>query len=213
MPAVAGYDLPVLVRLTNDTVLIKRYLDIGVQTLLIPYVQSVEEARRAVAATRYPPDGARGVSTVARAGRRSCIPHYARDAAREICVLVQIETQEALDCLEEIAAVPGIDGIFIGPSDLAASLGHVGNAGHADVKAAIEKAVRRSAALGKPRGIRPICPCAAYHEIGLSYAAIGVDSVALARASEALLADSGAAVKLGWCATPGPGRSGEAAGL
>ena len=192
LQVVAAYDVPVLVRIsTNDTVLIKRYLDIGVQTLLIPYVQSADEARRAVAATRYPPDGVRGVSTVARAGRFGRIANYAQTAAREICVLVQIETREALASLEEIAAVPGIDGIFIGPSDLAASLGHVGDAGHAEVKAAIEGAVKRAAALGKPCGIfSPDLPFVRrIMGLGLSYAAIGVDTVALARASENLLAE------------------------
>jgi len=103
----------------NDTVLIKRYLDLGAQTLLIPYVQTAEEAARAVAATRYPPDGVRGVggSTV-RATRFGRIGNYAREAAAQLCVLVQIETRMGLDNLEAIAAVPGVDGVFIGPADL-----------------------------------------------------------------------------------------------
>ena len=111
----------------NDAVLAKRALDIGVQTLLFPYVQSVEEAKRAVASTRYPPQGIRGVSVAARASRYGRVPGYLTKANDEICVLVQVETRTALDQIDAIAAVDGIDGVFIGPSDLAASLGHLGN--------------------------------------------------------------------------------------
>lgn len=131
LQAVAPYDVSAVVRpASNDAVLIKRFLDLGAQTLLIPYVQNAQEARAAVAATRYPPDGIRGVSGLTRATRFGRIPHYGRRAADELCLLVQVETADALDAIPEIAAVEGVDGIFIGPADLAASLGHVGEPGH-----------------------------------------------------------------------------------
>src|SRR4029453_18898847 len=119
----------------------KRFLDIGAQTLLIPYVQSVAEARNAVAATRYPPDGVRGVSGLTRATRFGRAEGYAKRAAEELCLLVQIETGDALADLEAIAAVDGVDGIFIGPADLSASLGYVGEPGHPQVVAAVEDAI------------------------------------------------------------------------
>ena len=108
-------------------VLIKRFLDIGAQTLLIPYVQTEEEAERAVAATRYPPKGVRGVAGATRASALRPREGLLLRASEEICVLVQIETRAALDNLEKIATVDGVDGVFIGPGDLAAGLGHVGN--------------------------------------------------------------------------------------
>ncbi len=120
-----GTATPIIRPAWNDAVLAKRALDIGTQTLLFPYVQSVEEAKRAVASTRYPPQGIRGVSVAARASRYGRVPGYLTKANDEICVLVQVETRTALDQLEAIAKVEGIDGVFIGPSDLAASLGHL----------------------------------------------------------------------------------------
>src|SRR4029453_6885688 len=114
----------------NALVLIKRILDLGVQTLLVPYVQTAEEARRAVAATRYPPEGVRGIAATIRANRYGRIKDYHGQANREICVLVQLETRRALSELEAIAAVDGVDGLFIGPSDLAGDLGDLGNNRH-----------------------------------------------------------------------------------
>ena len=144
LQAVAPYPVAPVVRpASNDTVLIKRFLDIGAQTLLIPYVQNAEEAARAVAAMRYPPDGLRGVSALTRATRFGRVAGYAARAEEELCLLVQVETGEALGRLEEIAAVEGVDGVFIGPGDLAASLGHLGQPGHPEVVAAVEDAVRR----------------------------------------------------------------------
>ncbi len=142
LQAIGGYDVSAVVRpATNDAVLIKRFLDIGAQTLLIPYVQNADEARAAVAAMRYPPEGVRGVAGLTRATRFGRVPGYARRAAEELCLLVQIETGEALDELEAIANVEGVDGVFIGPGDLAASLGHVGEPGHPEVVAAVEDAI------------------------------------------------------------------------
>src|SRR5215468_4147621 len=107
----------------NDIVLIKRFLDIGAQTLLIPFVQSADEARRAVEATRYPPGGIRGITGSGRASRYGRVKYYLKNASREICLLVQVETKSALDQIEAIAEVDGIDGVFIGPNDLSASFG------------------------------------------------------------------------------------------
>jgi 4-hydroxy-2-oxoheptanedioate aldolase len=189
LQAAAAYDVSVVVRPAgNDTVLIKRYLDIGAQTLLIPYVQSAEEAASAVAAMRYAPEGVRGVSALTRATRFGRVESYAQRAADELCLLVQIETQQALDALEAIAAVAGVDGIFIGPADLAASLGHAGAPGHPAVVAAIEDAIRRVQALGKPVGILTGDVAFARHCIGLgtSFTAVGVDVGILARETEKL---------------------------
>ena len=137
----------------NDPVILKRVLDTGVQTLLVPYVQSAEEARRAVASARYPPAGTRGVAATIRANRYGRVTDYHGRANGEICVLVQLETREAVSRLEEIAAVDGVDGLFIGPSDLAASLGHLGRNAHADVRALIAEACARARAAAKPIGI------------------------------------------------------------
>src|SRR6185503_13368877 len=132
---------PVVRPAWNDTVLIKRLLDIGAQNLLVPYVQTPEEARPAVAATRYPPAGVRGVAVAPRANRYGRVKDYLEKADREICLLVQIETRLGLENIEAIAAVQGIDGLFIGPSDLSADLGHLGNPGHPAVREAIENAL------------------------------------------------------------------------
>src|SRR5664280_765655 len=128
----ASQATPIIRPAWNDAVLAKRCLDIGAQTLLFPYVQNVEEAKRAVASTRYPPQGIRGVSVAARASRYGRTPGYLSKANAEICVLVQVETATALSELDAIANVEGVDGVFIGPSDLAASLGHLGNPQHVD---------------------------------------------------------------------------------
>ena len=192
LQAVSAYPVSPVVRpAANDTVLIKRLLDIGAQSLLIPYVQNAEEARAAVAATRYPPDGIRGVSALTRATRFGRVKNYARAAARELCLLVQVETQEALDQIDAIAAVEGVDGIFIGPGDLAASLGHVGDLKHARVVDAVENAILRIRAAGKPAGILTGDPAFAKRciDLGTTFTAIGVDAGILARQSEqALLA-------------------------
>jgi len=174
----------------NDLVLIKRYLDIGAQTLLVPYVQNAEEARRAVYGVRYPPLGGRGVGTMHRANRYGRIKDYLTRAASEICLLVQVETEEALDQLEEIAAVDGLDGVFIGPSDLSASMGHVGNPNHPDVQAAITAVPNRLKSIGKPAGILTPVEAEArrYIEAGYVYVAVGSDLGVLANQTAALAA-------------------------
>ena len=175
----------------NDMVLTKRYLDIGAQTLLVPYIQTAEEAARAVSQVRYPPAGVRGVATMHRANRYGRIADYLTVAAREICILAQVETQAALERLEEIAAVDGLDGVFIGPADLAASMGHIGNPAHAEVQAAIQEVPARLKASGKPAGIlSPIVADARRHiEAGYVYVAVGSDLALLANHSAALAAD------------------------
>jgi 4-hydroxy-2-oxoheptanedioate aldolase len=172
----------------NDAVMIKRFLDIGAQTLLLPYVQTPEEARRAVEATRYPPAGIRGVTGSGRASRFGRVKDYLRKANDEICVLVQVETREALARLDEIAAVPGVDGVFIGPSDLSASFGQIGNPAHPEVQKAIEDAGRRIRAAGKGAGILTGNEEEARRYIGWGYTfvAIGTDVVLLARAADGL---------------------------
>ena len=137
----------------NDTVVIKRYLDSGVQSLLIPMVQNADEARAAVAATRYPPEGVRGFASAGRGSGFGRVTDYFKHAADEICVLVQLETQVALSNLEEIAAVPGVDGLFIGPGDLSADMGYLGQPGHPAVVETVLDALARVRAAGKPAGI------------------------------------------------------------
>ncbi len=152
--AVAGTPAAAVTRVPwNDMVMVKRALDGGAQTLMFPFVQSADEARRAVSYTRYQPDGVRGFAGVHRAGRFGLVRDYAARAASELCVIVQIETAAALGELEAIAAVPGVDSVFIGPGDLAASMGHLGNIQHPDVIAKLEWAGRTLARLGKPSGV------------------------------------------------------------
>ena len=183
-----GTATPIVRPAWNDAVLAKRCLDIGAQTLLFPYVQNAEEARRAVASTRYPPQGIRGVAVATRAGRYGRVPGYLTKANDEICVLVQVETRVALSELEAIAKVDAVDGVFIGPSDLAASLGHLGNPQAPDVQKAIKEAVTRLKALGKPAGILTANEEEArrYIEWGFLFVAVGADIGLLARNADAL---------------------------
>ena len=174
----------------NDAVIFKRLLDVGVQSLLVPMVQNAEEARRAVAATRYPPEGIRGVAVTIRANRYGRIGDYVKRVHDELCVFVQLETRTALDNLEAIAAVDGVDGLFIGPSDLAADLGHLGDNRHPDVRATIEQAIGRILATGKIAGILAPVEADARHwlERGCLFVAVGSDATVLARQTEALAA-------------------------
>ncbi|MES2151208.1 MAG: aldolase/citrate lyase family protein [Pseudomonadota bacterium] len=188
--AAQGRAHPIVRPAWNDTVLIKRFLDIGVQTLLVPMVQNAEEARRAVAAMRYPPNGVRGFSVAARASDYGRVKDYARLCEAELCLLVQVETPEALTNIEQIAAVDGVDGIFIGPGDLSAAMGYIGNATHPVVVAAIDAAIVRIVASGKAAGILTPDEALARHymALGCSYVAVGSDIGILARGAEALAA-------------------------
>lgn len=189
LQAAAPYPVSAVVRPAwNDKVLIKRYLDVGAQSLLIPYVQTPEEAREAVAAVRYPPRGVRGVAGTTRASRYGRVADYLDRAEEEICLLVQIETRSGLDHLEAIARTDGIDGVFIGPADLAAGLGHLGQIGHAEVQSAIRDAIARIRACGKPAGILATDEASTrrYIEWGTTFTAVGLDAMILARESEKL---------------------------
>jgi 4-hydroxy-2-oxoheptanedioate aldolase len=191
LQAMAGYPVSPIVRPAwNDKVLVKRYLDIGAQSLLIPYVQTVAEAQAAVASMRFPTRGVRGVAGVTRASRFGRVSHYANRADEELCLLVQIETREGLDNLEGIAKVDGVDGVFIGPADLAAGLGHLGEQGHPDVQAAIKDGIARIKSCAKPAGILATDEASArrYMEWGTTFTAVGLDVMILARETEKLAA-------------------------
>ncbi len=174
----------------NDLVLIKRYLDIGAQTLLLPFVQNADEARAAVRAIRYAPEGVRGMGGSVRASNFGRIKNYIQTANDELCLLVQVETREALDQLEAIASVDGIDGVFIGPADLSASMGHPGNPNHPEVRTAIDNAIDRIRACGKAAGILVVDETWARECIdrGALFVAVGVDLLILARGAEAMAA-------------------------
>jgi 4-hydroxy-2-oxoheptanedioate aldolase len=183
-----GTAAPVVRPPWNDAVAFKRLLDVGVQSFVVPFVQTAEEARRAVAATRYPPAGVRGVAVATRANRYGRVTDYLRRANDEICVHVQLETKAALASLEAIAAVDGVDGLFIGPSDLAADLGHLGDSAHPVVRAAIDDAIARIRRTGKAAGI--LAPLEAdarrWLDQGATFVAVGSDLGVLARQTEAL---------------------------
>jgi len=185
-----GTATPIVRPAWNDLVLFKRLLDIGVQNLLVPYVQTAEEARAAVAATRYPPQGRRGFVASARANQYGRITDYYQRIHQELCVLVQIETRLALKNLEAIAAVEGVDGLFIGPGDLSADLGHLGDLSHPEARAAIEDAVKRIQKTGKAAGILAPVEADARHwlALGCLIVAAGSDLTLLARQSEQLAA-------------------------
>ncbi len=191
LQAIAAYPAsrPVVRLSCGDPVQIKQVLDIGAQTLLVPLVETAEQARRLVQATRYPPQGTRGVgSALARASRWNGIADYLTRADEEICLLVQLESKPALENLEAIAAVDGVDGLFIGPADLAAALGHRGNFGHADVQAAIDDAITRIRAAGKPWGILTADEKLArrYLKLGCCFLSVGADTTLLANGARAL---------------------------
>lgn len=161
----------------NDPVEIKRMLDIGFHNLLIPFIETAEQARQAVAATRYPPEGMRGVAGLQRSNRYGTVPDYLTTINDNICVLLQIESRAGVEAVDEIASVEGVDGVFIGPSDLAAGLGHLGNPGHPEVQEAIRYLYERVSAQGKAVGI--LAPVAAdarrYLDMGMHFVAVGTD--------------------------------------
>ena len=191
LQAAAPYASHPIVRIPwNDMVTVKRVLDIGAQSLLIPYVQDADEARNAVAHTRYPPAGVRGVAGTTRATRFGRVKDYAKRAHEEICVLVQVETQAALKNIEAICGIDGVDGVFIGPADLHASLGHAGETANAKVKPLIDQAIRRIRKAGKAPGILTPNEADARHwlECGALFVAVGSDAGLLARGADALAA-------------------------
>jgi 4-hydroxy-2-oxoheptanedioate aldolase len=190
LQTVAGYDSQPVCRIpVGNTALIKQVLDLGVPNLLVPMVDTAEQARELVQACRYPPDGIRGMAG-ARASRWGRYPRYAHEANDQICLLVQAETRLALSNLDAILAVDGVDGVFIGPADLSASMGHVGNPGHAEVQAAIEDAIQRIGKAGKAPGILTADVALAKHylELGALFVAVGLDTQLLVRGTTSLLA-------------------------
>lgn len=172
----------------NNPVEIKRLLDAGFYNFLIPFVESADEARRAVAATRYPPQGIRGVSVSQRSNRFGTVAGYFAGINEQICVMAQIESRNGLAAVADIAAVDGIDCVFIGPSDLAAGLGHLGNAAHPEVQAAIASVIEAARAQGKAVGI--LAPVEAdarrYMEMGVSFVGVGSDLGVFRGATQAL---------------------------
>jgi 4-hydroxy-2-oxoheptanedioate aldolase len=191
LQAAAPYPTHSVVRVPwNDAVTIKRVLDAGAQSLLIPYVSTVAEAKAAVAATRYPPTGIRGVAGTTRASRFGRVQGYAKKAHEEICVLVQAETKQALDNLEAICAVEGVDGVFIGPADLHASLGYTGETANPAVVPMMEEAMRRIRRAGRAPGFLTPVEADAKRMLaaGCQFCAVGADTGLLARGAEALRA-------------------------
>lgn len=172
----------------NDMVTIKRALDVGARSLIVPFVQNVEEAERAARATLYPPRGVRGVAVVVRGSDFGRVPNYLENAHRNTCLIVQLETRLALGQIEAIAHIDGIDGMFIGPSDLAANMGHLGNPKHPDVQAAIKDAAERIRATGKSAGtlVRDAEDAERMFGLGFNFVAAGIDVALLARNAETL---------------------------
>jgi 4-hydroxy-2-oxoheptanedioate aldolase len=189
LQAVAPYPTHAVVRPGwNDAVEIKRLLDAGAMSVLVPYVQNAGEAAMAVASVRYAPQGTRGVAGITRASRYGAVDGYLARANDEICLLVQVETAEALRNIEQIAAVDGVDGIFVGPADLAASMGFPGNPAAPEVQAAILDAIARIRAYGKPAGILSLDPAFLQRAVaaGSVFTAVDVDQAILLRGARAL---------------------------
>ncbi|GHU29771.1 5-keto-4-deoxy-D-glucarate aldolase [Betaproteobacteria bacterium] len=172
----------------NDAVMIKRLLDAGFYNFLVPFVESADDARRAVAATRYPPQGIRGVSVAQRSNRYGTVADYFKLVNDNIAVIVQIENRKAVDAIDEICAVEGVDCVFIGPSDLAAGYGYLGNPSHPEVQEAMRRIVAGAQAHGKPAGI--LAPVEAdarhYMEMGITFVAVGSDLGIFRGASQSL---------------------------
>jgi len=192
LQAIAPYPSHPIIRLVEgNRTLVKQTLDIGAQTLLVPMVNTAQEAQEMVLAMRYPPKGVRGVgASVARAARWGRVDHYMQNVEDSLCLLVQVETKTAIENLDEIIKVDGVDGVFIGPADLSASLGHLDNAGHPEVQAIIEKSIKRICASGKAAGILAVNPEMAkqYIEWGASFVAVAVDTMLYTQALDTTLA-------------------------
>ena len=190
LQATSAYPSQIVVRPPIfDSTLLKQLLDIGVQNFLVPMIESRTQAEALVAATRYPPAGMRGVGVAsARASRWNRIPDYIHRANDAVCILAQIESAEGVRNLDEILAVDGIDGLFIGPSDLAASMGHLGNPGHPEVQAVVADAIARIQKAGKAAGtLSPDEPKArAYLDMGCLFVAVGIDAGLLTKAVDGL---------------------------
>lgn len=189
--AVQGYDVAPVVRVpVNDTALIKQYLDLGVQNLMVPMVDSVAEALEAVKAMHYPPRGVRGVgSALARSSRWNRVPGYLASASKTVTCIVQIESAAAVSAVDEIVAVDGVDAIFIGPSDLAASMGYLGQQSHPEVLESVHRAIAAAKSAGKFVGVNAFdeAQARAYVEAGVDFVAVGADVQLLVKSSDALV--------------------------
>lgn len=191
LQAVSGTKMLPVVRVPwNDAVVVKRVLDAGATTLMFPFVQNAEEAERAVAATRYPPEGVRGAAGLSRASRFGTNGHHLKTANRHIGVIAQLETTEALDELDKIAAVKGIDALFVGPTDLSAAMGHPGEPQHPAVKERIGRAAERCRSLGMPVGTVGDTPeaVAQYRAAGFDFVAVASDLGLMMQAARTALA-------------------------
>ena len=190
MQAIHATGTPVLVRMVwNDMVLVKRILDAGAQSIMLPYVQNAAEARLAVSYAHYPPAGVRGVAGLHRASRWGNVKNYLKEADGEIMVTVQLETLGALEKIEEIAAVEGLDGLFIGPADLSASMGLLGDMNNSRVQELLERGAKYCNKVGKPIGIVAGTPEMAkrYVDYGYDHVAVGVEmGMLVSRANEYL---------------------------
>ena len=190
LQALAPYPVRSVVRTPDHNVArIKQLLDGGAQTLMVPMVETAADAEKLVRAMRYPPNGMRGVGTaMARAARWNGVEGYFAHADEEMCLIVQIESTTGLAGLADILKVEGVDAVFIGPSDLAASMGHLGNPGHPEVKAAVEAAIKKVAGAGKSAGVFSADPdlAAAYQKMGASFLLVGVDALLLRNSAVAL---------------------------
>lgn len=173
----------------NDPVVVKRVLDAGATTLMFPFVQNAEEAARAVAATRYPPEGIRGLAGASRASRYGTQPSFFAQANRQVGVIVQLETKAAVDQLERIAAVDGVDALFVGPGDISASLGVIGQFTHPRVMELLGDAAQRAKAARKPIGTIGESPevAAQYRAAGFDFIAIGSDISLMMRAARSVI--------------------------
>ena len=189
LQAVAAYPTTALVRVSHcDAVALKQVLDLGAQNILVPMVSTPEQAQEAVAGMHYPPRGRRGVgSALARSGRWNRVSGYLTEAADHVSLFVQVETSEGVENAATIAGVDGIDGVFVGPSDLAASMGLLGQQTHPDVVAAVLRTFESVKAAGKPVGVNAFDPkqAQAYLDAGADYILVGADVSLVARGSEA----------------------------
>lgn len=190
LQAIAGTDACAVARLAaNDAVLFKRALDLGAQTVMVPFVDSAEAARRAVSYAKYPPQGVRGFAAVHRASGYGTARDYGQRANDSVFTIIQLETPQAVTALEEIAAVPGVDALFLGPGDLSANMGHIGNIAHPEVQAVIADVARRCRAVGKPCGIVGPTPqmVGSFVQLGYDFVAVASDMGMMMRQATAFI--------------------------
>ncbi len=192
LQAIAPYDVAPIVRpVDGNPALLKKLCDIGVQSFLVPMIDTADQARAVVEAVKYPPDGRRGLGTsMARAARWNTVPGYPETANNEMCVIVQAETVTAMDNLEAILDIDGVDGAFIGPSDLSASMGHIGQPNNPDVHAAVSEGLERIRATGKFAGLLCLDEAQVGHYVncGADFVGVGVDTLLIGNSARALAA-------------------------